>query len=370
MMLRLVADDLTGALDAAAPFARTGAPVAVFREAARAAAWLGAWALDVATRGGSSAVAGEKAKLVAPALASGLAFRKIDSLLRGHAAVEIAATVQTGGFHSTVIAPAFPAQGRVTRRGRQFVRNADGTWNAVDLDLPAALAAHGLAARIAATAAEIAGPGVYLCDAETDGDLQAITAAGHRLAGKVLWCGSSGLAHALAGCTARPCVPPTGPMLGVIGSRHEIATAEVEKLRQRNPQAVFPVNAAVSVDAAVSRAAQRLRAGLPLLLALSLPALPAEQADAVLRKLAMAVAALAPGAVFASGGDTLAALVDATGAERLDVEGEIAPGVPQSRIAGGRWNGISVVSKSGAFAADDVLARLFEAKGEKRCAQA
>jgi hypothetical protein len=49
---------------------------------------------------------------------------------------------------------------------------------------------------------------------------------------------------------------------------------------------------------------------------------------------------------------------------------EIAPGVPLLRIAGGRWNGVAVVSKSGAFAAGEVVARLFEPSAEKRRAQA
>ena len=49
---------------------------------------------------------------------------------------------------------------------------------------------------------------------------------------------------------------------------------------------------------------------------------------------------------------------------------EIAPDVPLSRIAGGRWNGVAVVSKSGAFAVGEVVARLFQPSAEKRRAQA
>lgn len=368
--LRLAADDLTGALDAAAPFAGEGAPVAVFRDAARAAVHRGAWALDAATRGGGLARAGEAARQIAPALAAGLAFRKIDSLLRGHVAAEIAATVEAGSFPSAVIAPAFPAQGRVTRRGRQFARNADGAWNAVDLDLSAALSALGLDVRVLANAAGIAGSGTFLCDAETDSDLQAIASAGLRLAGPVLWCGTSGLARALAGRTPSLRALPRGPVLGVIGSRHGVSAAEIERLRQRHPEAVFAAADAELVGIAAAKAEQRLEAGQSSLLSLALPTLPPDQAKRVLYDLAAKSAVLIPGAVYASGGDTLAALMEATGAERLDVEGEVAPGVPLSRIAGGHWDGIPIVSKSGAFAASDVLSRLFEPTEEKRRAQA
>ncbi len=369
MIVRLVADDLTGALDAAAPFARDAAPVAVFRDAVRAAAHPGAWALDAATRGEGPAKAEDAARQIAPTQATGLAFRKIDSLLRGHVAVEIAAASRAGKFGSVVIAPAFPAQGRVTRRGRQYARNPDGIWNAVEFDLAAALAGKGLVPRVVG-AAGIAGPGAYLCDAETDADLEAIAAAGRRLPGPVLWCGSSGLARALAGGKARHCALPGGPVLGVIGSRHPVAMAEAARLEQRDPPSVLPIRAAASIGAAVSKAAQRLRAGRPVLVLLSLPELPAGEAGKILHRLAAEVTALAPSAVFASGGDTLAALTAAAGADHLDVEGEISPGVPLSRIAGGRWNGVSVVSKSGAFAAGDVLTRLFASNQEKRRAQA
>jgi len=107
-----------------------------------------------------------------------------------------------------------------------------------------------------------------------------------------------------------------------------------------------------------------------VVLALRLPALPAAEAASALRHLARECTALRSSALFASGGDTLAALADAAGAARLDCLGEIMPGVPLSRMAGGCWNGVAVVSKSGGFAAGDVLMRLFDHEMEKKRAQA
>ena len=42
------------------------------------------------------------------------------------------------------------------------------------------------------------------------------------------------------------------------------------------------------------------------------------------------------------------------------VDGEVAAGVPASRLSGGRWDGLRVVSKSGAFGDAGLLARLLE----------
>lgn len=369
--LRLVADDLTGALDAAAPFARADAPVAVLRDAARAGACGGAWALDAATRDADAERAAAAARNAGALLREGApAFRKIDSQLRGHVAAEIAATASRGGFASVVIAPAFPAQGRVTRGGRQYAHDGAEQWQPVGSDLASELMPLGLKLQPAATAAAMTGRGAFLCDAESDADLAAIVAAGRALAPPVLWCGSAGLARALAGRMPPQCALPAGPVLALIGSRHRIAVAEVDRLVDRQPDVVRAIADPAAIAVAVAYAGRRLRAGQSAVLALRLPALAPAEASEVLRRLAQASAALSPASLFASGGDTLAALFDAVGAERLDCLGEIAPGVPLSRIAGGCWNGVAVVSKSGGFAAGDVLASLFDHEMEKKRVQA
>jgi uncharacterized protein YgbK (DUF1537 family) len=65
-----------------------------------------------------------------------------------------------------------------------------------------------------------------------------------------------------------------------------------------------------------------------------------------------------------AGGETLRAVCHALGAARLDVDGQVIPGVPCSIMRGGRWDGIRVVSKSGAFGDPGLLSRLLN--GEAR----
>ncbi|WP_244439541.1 nucleotide-binding domain containing protein [Azospirillum baldaniorum] len=59
-----------------------------------------------------------------------------------------------------------------------------------------------------------------------------------------------------------------------------------------------------------------------------------------------------------SGGETLRALCGALGAGRLDLDGALLPGVPGSTLRGGAWDGVRVVSKSGAFGDPSLLRRL------------
>ena len=58
---------------------------------------------------------------------------------------------------------------------------------------------------------------------------------------------------------------------------------------------------------------------------------------------------LPPGTLIAAGGETLRAICAALGAHGLDAVGIVQPGVPRSVMRGGAWDGVCVVSKSGAF---------------------
>ena len=65
-----------------------------------------------------------------------------------------------------------------------------------------------------------------------------------------------------------------------------------------------------------------------------------------------------PRSLFVAGGETLRALCLALETDRLDIVGQLMPGVPVSLMVGGRWNGVRVASKSGAFGDDMLLRRM------------
>ena len=72
--------------------------------------------------------------------------------------------------------------------------------------------------------------------------------------------------------------------------------------------------------------------------------------------MALAIERIAPPrCLIVTGGATLFRLVRALG-ERLLV-GELMPGIAVSRPEGGRWPSATVLSKSGAFGAPDLLVR-------------
>ena len=329
----LLADDLTGALDTAARFVPRFGPLPV--------TWKGGWEAgvrDLATREGSEADAVAAHEACAPALrGASLAFKKLDSLLRGHPAAELAASFRAGGFDHMAIAPAFPFQGRVTRGGRQIAQGA-----AVEVDLMAGLASLGLAAT-AARPGMPAPDGVSLWDAETDADLRRIVAAVRALPGRVLWAGTGGLAGELGGAgIPRPDLP--APLLALIGSEHPASRAQLAATSRHH--ALEEGAPPPDLPAAIS---PRLPPGLTR----------AEAAAWIARHFtALARRMPRPGSCIVAGGETLRALADGLGATSLTVLGEREPGAPISRMEGGHWCGLPILSKSGAFGAPDFLARL------------
>lgn len=347
--VRLIADDLTGALDSAAQF--TGlAPLPVLLRPSIAYP-SGSFALDLACRDGPETSAVARSRAAAEAFSGAdIAFKKIDSLLRGHWAAELAALVGMGLFRRVVLAPAFPAQGRITVSGTQIVV-VGASRHPVPVVPTAALRAHGIATQRGLSSDGGHDTEVVLYDAETEDDLVAVVTAARALAGATLWCGTAGLAQALAAGNGAPAVTqPPGPHLVIVGTNHAVASAQVNALRTAAPDCVtqFDEDGTASAQRIANTLAAHGRC-------VAVPVLPnGVSADAAAPRIAQGLAALVqsldrPPVLTVVGGETFAALCHGAGADRLIVDGERSPGVPASVMNGGIWDGARCFSKSGAF---------------------
>lgn len=357
-VLRLIADDLTGALDTAAELAGLCGPVPVAWDGAGGGP--GSLALDSGTREADRAAALHRLRPLLPMLeGAAIAYKKIDSLLRGQVAAELAACLAAGRWAHCILAPAFPAQGRILRGGRMLARQPDGAWAALDRDLLAALRAEGLRPAAGAPDAPLP-PGLAVFDAESEADLARIAALGRAAAGPVLWCGSGGLARALAGDAAAPASARLrGPVLGLFGSDQAVTA------RQLAACAGCWIRLADGGEAGAARVGRALAAGTALV-SLDLPA--GIDRAAAAGCIDEAMAALLPrlprpGTLAVAGGETLRAVCRRLGARSLEAVGIVAPGVPRSVLRGGAWDGVEVVSKSGAFGGDTLWRDLLAGNG-------
>jgi uncharacterized protein YgbK (DUF1537 family) len=345
----LIADDLTGACDAAVHFALRGYRT-VASASMRFAGDADVVAVNAATRDLDPQQAEQRIGEVAatlPIQSAQRLFKKIDSVLRGHVGREIAAAVTALGCDAAVLTPAFPALARTVKSGWLLVDGKptieiaswlrDQTvWNA------AHVRPGGIAAAIAA------GPRVVSLDAASDGDLDAIVAEGLSLGKRILWAGSGGLASALARAmppgTAAPSPdkPRNGPVLFCLGSDHPATTAQQERLIGERSSRIFgPSNKAQEIAAA-------LRCGEHVLLRIPRSGLAKDW-------LHRCICGSPAAALMLSGGDTAAAVCEAAEAAFIELYDEIAPGVPRGVLRGGALEGVAVVTKSGGFGGADVL---------------
>jgi uncharacterized protein YgbK (DUF1537 family) len=284
---------------------------------------------------------------------AGLIFKKIDSTLRGNAGVEIGLAAGAFGREVTIITPAFPAMGRRVKAGALHVAGSRfepidvaGYWHAQGMRGCAHVSTGSLAGALEA------GTRFVSVDASSDADLDAIIAAGLASGRRVLWAGSAGLAAALARAVARGrhCEAERAEryaaVLFCIGSNHRVTLEQ-----QRELAAARPVTA-VNAETAVEGIAGALHGGRHAVLQVPFGRVPAER----VRRLIGAWR----GPLALSGGATARLVCDALGVREIRIEGEIAAGIPRGTIAGGVFDGLPVVTKSGGFGKPDALIQIVD----------
>jgi len=331
----LIADDLTGACDAAVHFARRG-----YRTHVRLDSH-GEEASVLAISAESRHLSAAEIRTVMDALARRLPvvqarilFQKIDSTLRGNAGAEIAAALAAFGCDVAVVTPAFPAMGRTVEGGYLRVGAADSIDLAARLGLETCT--HVQPASV--YAAVESGARFISADATCDRDLDTIAAAGLASKRRILWSGSSGLASALARTLPwgrSPTCPRTAPrpassVLFCIGSDHPVTVEQQRHLLT------------------LGRAEH-------MVLNLSVGQTSLERVRALVEDAAGAATAL-----VLSGGDTASLVCRALGVRRIQLEDEIVPGIPWGYLSGGAFDQSRVATKSGGFGAPHALIQVAE----------
>ena len=225
--LLVIADDLTGASDTGAQFARHGIPVLVRPYfSSETFEWVeGLEVLAVTTESrhlDREAAAARVSALVTKGIAAGVTnfFKKTDSTLRGNPGSEMEALITASGKSILPFVPAVPQLERITRGGSQFVASSplhQSSFGADPMDpiessyIPQIIASQ---SRIPAWVIErdqlkgleasMLSAGIYVFDATTDDDLLHIGEALKRCGLLAIVAGAAGLASIMPG-SARIC---------------------------------------------------------------------------------------------------------------------------------------------------------------------
>ena len=290
-----------------------------------------------------------------------LLFKTINSTLRGHIREEVAAAFLASGRSRLVVAPAFPEAGRLTVNGVQVVNGIPVSESAYGRDPvhPASTsyiadlidASLGtpiiLAANSSADAATTAS--ILILDADSQ-DVLNRQVASIPDPETVLWVGSPGLAIALASLVpAAPDELPltdgaVGRVLIVAGSANPVTHTQCDALQAQGVPMVTDLADAPS-DARV--------------VCLRAPLARQKNAGAVVANLAeqaaMAVARHDYDAVIATGGETMAAILDRLGISRFILTRELEPGFPVGRADRADGSSLTIAMKAGGFGSPSTL---------------
>ena len=393
--LAILADDLTGAADTGAPFARAGLVTSIVL------AGDPALDLDVIVRStnsrdidASTAMANnthavrELAGLPEPHRPRWV-YKKIDSALRGHPRDELLAAMAVMGETRALIAPALPAEARTTIGGRHLIdgspleRTSLGSPGvpsdlAVLFGRGGGIPVHRLdldtirrgEAQIARVLHRFTS-GLLVADAETDRDLLAIARAALNSDLRAI-AGSAGLARQIArilssdrgrsGVTSPE--PVAGPVLIVAGSQHAATARQVQTLEREGYPVVRPSQSLLddhqsSPDTAISDLVTHLSGGRSVVLTTAglapSPLGPAFVVSRLTDIVASSRVQSQVGGLVLTGGDVAAAILTRMGASELRLVGEVRPAMPWALATVPPATTIPVATKAGSFGSDDAL---------------
>lgn len=348
----IVSDDLTGAADAAAPFADRGLTVSVALTVdPTPAPDVDVLAVVTDSRWQAAPQAGHAVRAAVIGLRAwdpAMLFVKIDSTLRGRVRQDVSVALDAWGAGCAIATPAFPAQGRVVRGG--------------------SLEVHGRP--VVDRVADCFPPGVRVVDAASGEEL--LDVARNIVGRGAVAVGSGGLARALAEVLVLPEPPAPGrPMstrprgvLIVVGTPHPVTRGQCEALLEGG---ALPVVVSRSAPPPVAAAVAALAEGRRVLLSCD-PGAAVEADSAAAVALAEETAGTvrtiverAPeAALVLTGGATALAVATALGATELRLRREVSEGLPLGELVTGSRR-VPVVTKSGGFGDRDALTRAAEA---------
>lgn len=399
MKLLMIADDFTGSMDTGAQFAACGAEVTVFTspEGFISAGSRQLAACDVAVvdaelrHSAPDAAYGVTARLLDAAPGCPHVYLKTDSALRGNLSAQFAAVLEH--FHSAVpFVPAYPAAGRTTVGGRQYVagRPLEQSVFAADpldpmttssvaeiLNKTHSVPSHSVAAGQTPPRAD----GVLVFDAQTDADLAAVAERIAHWPGFSLTAGCAGFAPHIAraiglGGVMRAVDSVSHPMFVICGSANAVTFGQLIAARDSGVDIFMP-----SADELlrcggeqISRAANAVREGHSAVIctamcpedaaALRMVCPEGSEHERVAAYVALAARALAelPCGAAIIGGDACRAALGAWAVGSVRAAGMQAEGVARSYALIGDVQRL-LITKSGGLGDRDAIVRIC-AEGE------
>jgi uncharacterized protein YgbK (DUF1537 family) len=398
----VIADDLTGAGDAGLQFRKRGLSTIVLTDLERFDEEYQRFEVicfDAATRYETPKKVAQKLGKIASLLkkkkAPRLIFKKVDSALRGHVALEVDFLLNALQLPYAIVAPAFPLLNRVTVEGVHLVGGRPVAESEFGRELPPSLRESSLPSLLKEETSRVVthiflervrlgdralaqavdtvvheGATVITFDAATNEDLRTIARASLAKPQPPLLVGSAGLADRVAETFAAILGSRVRASLVLAGSLSSATRTQVDYAARQGAHHAM-VDAKLVQQAVAARGnhspffqdlVSRLGKGQSVIV--TTYGLREPDDDAALRsvyrflgKLTKDILAepnLVTGLVL-TGGEMAFQILQALEAAGVRLEGEVEPAVPFGRLIGGEFEGLPVITKAGSFGAEDTL---------------
>ncbi len=348
-------------------------------------------------------------------------YKKIDSTLRGNIGYEIDAILKYTDGSLCFVAPSYPEQNRTLVGGILIVgekplaltevarntpspvqeshvykilqsqsRNAVG-W--IDLTHVASTSA-GLKKEVSGMRRK--GRRIIIFDAVSRQDLANIVEVGFSLKKKPFFVGSAGLAEEVAKKMAPSRTPSPSPfkreikkfkhIFVVSGTASSVTHGQLATIEQKGIPSYSLSKYLLTSDEARAKAKRKemskrvsksLSQGMAILKTTAERLRPEDSGnlpihlkivktltEVALSSLELSTLAIQDLAIILTGGDTAQSLVNAFGNDGIAIEGELLEGIVKGHLIGGKWDGLSIITKAGAFGKEDALEKVIAILGK------
>jgi uncharacterized protein YgbK (DUF1537 family) len=418
----LIADDLTGGADAGAQFAKRGLSTLLISLKGDSQIDFSKYAQrDVlVVNTDSRGLSPERAYTLLSNLLKDyqkdpfpILYKKIDSTLRGNIGYEIDAILKETDSSLCFMAPSYPEQNRTLVGGIMIVGEkplaltevARKTASPVQeshvykilqnqschkvgwIDLThVASSSEGL--QKAVEKEERKGSKIIIFDAVSRQDLNNVADVAFLMQRKPLFVGSAGLAEEVAkklshlrGGALRT-VKPYKHIFIISGTASSVSHQQLKRIENRNipmfqlsPSSILANGTEAErekkefseeIANSLSRGITLLKTPSEMLQSKDSNDLPIHlritRALATVVLLALKASKVEPPdlAVIVTGGETAQHVINGLGTEGIEIEGELLEGIVKGHLIGGNWDGLSVITKAGAFGKEDALERILE----------
>jgi len=390
----IIADDFTGANDTGVQLKRRGIDTDVLFARACAGSG-GSVVIDTESRGMDAKTA---FRAVVEAVSNigfdsfDVVIKKVDSTLRGNIPQEVKSLDGRYRSELVVFAPALPDLGRTTVGAVHRLNGVPITQTELSRDPKKPVrednitrmlqsvyeekVIHVPLETVRAQKFDFAAGRVFTFDAQTNADMRSTISAALQTGKRILWVGTAAMADNLLEAEYRSL-----PSLGVVASLSTVTGKQIEHAQASGVTLIkVPIyevlrdrqNERRYIDETVSS----LAGGRDTLLAVSSSCDAAEyekterqavqlnmstgQVSAFTQSMIGEIACktisrVGVSGVFLTGGDTAMGFFEEAGAIGSSILTEVAFGIPMMRLKGGRFNGLRVITKAGAFGSEEAI---------------